>query len=590
MFERLQRLANAPFSPHLHCYFNVPELVWLHVVSDLLIGLSYVAISLTLAYLVYRIRNLPFYGMFLAFGVFIISCGMTHFMDVLVVWDARYWLQGFVKALTAVSSVGTAVLLPPLVPKVLALARTARLSEERRFQLETAHAELERLYEQVKELDRLKREFFANVGRELHGRPAEAPAAGGLGEALVLVIEDNPDMRKFVVEALAPDFRTAATDDGPEGLEKALDQRPDLVVSDVAGQGEEVVRQVRARRDLDGVPVVLLTDRADDERRVRLLREGAADYLVKPFAAEELRLRVGHLVALKRARDVLRREAEGRQAGLEFLAHEVSVRKREAEAALEVARVAREHAEHAARVKGHFLRLVSHELRTPLTPLILNLAVLRRDRAHPLTPTQDALAAKIGEAAARLRDMIESILEYAGLQSPAPPGDVEAIDVAALAAEVAEEMRPQAERRGLALRLGPSVGLAPLHSDRRLVRLVFANLLDNALKFTERGEVEVMLTPAPGGVALAVRDTGPGIPADRRHAIFEPFEHLEPVQRKHTPGVGLGLTVVKELVQTLGGRIVLESEMGRGSTFTVVLPSLDVGSGTLPVSAAAATA
>ncbi len=167
MLERLQHLADAPFGPHIHCYLHVAELVWLHVVSDLLIGLSYVAISLALAYLVYRVRNLPFAWMYLAFGVFIISCGLTHFMEVVVVLDARYWLQGFIKALTAVASVGTAVFLPPLIPRALDLVRAAELSEERKRRLEATNAELERLYTQVRQLDQLKTEFFANVSHEL---------------------------------------------------------------------------------------------------------------------------------------------------------------------------------------------------------------------------------------------------------------------------------------------------------------------------------------------------------------------------------------------------------------------------------------
>jgi signal transduction histidine kinase len=112
-----------------------------------------------------------------------------------------------------------------------------------------------------------------------------------------------------------------------------------------------------------------------------------------------------------------------------------------------------------------------------------------------------------------------------------------------------------------------------MQSDRRLVRLVLANLLDNALKFTERGEVEVALAETAAGVTLSVRDTGPGISPDQQSVIFEPFEHVEPVDRKHTPGLGLGLAVVRELVQSLGGQIGLVSQVGRGSTFTVVLPS-----------------
>ncbi|HKI36383.1 MAG TPA: ATP-binding protein, partial [Gemmataceae bacterium] len=759
MLKALERLAGAPFSPHRHCYLDLPELIWLHVTSDLLIGLSYVAISLSLAYLVYRIHNLPFYGMFIAFGVFIVSCGLTHFLEVVVVWDARYWLQGLIKALTAVSSVGTALLLPPLIPRAIALVRAAELSEGRRRRLETTNAELGRLYEQVKQLDRLKTEFFANVSHELRtpltlvigpterllasadltpeqrqslktvalnartvlkhvnnlldlsrleakrmevryaaadlgrlvrlgaahfealgqerrievrveapeslpaqvdadkvervllnllsnafkfapdggrvrvslraeganavltvidsgpgvaselraviferfrqgeggtgrphsgtglglaiardfvelhrgtisvgeapeggalftvelplaaplgatieepgdgagsaeaarqeaaalrARPAEAQGMRGRGEALVLVVEDNPDMRDFVAETLAGEFRTATAKDGQEGLQKALELRPDLVLSDVmmpGHSGDELVRQIRARCELDGVPVVLLTAKADDELRVRMLRDGASDFLVKPFGAEELRARVSNLVSMKRTRDVLRQDAEDRHAGLEFLAREVSQRKHEAEAALEVARMAREQAEHAARIKSYFLRMVSHELRTPLTPLILNLGTLRRDRVNPLTPAQATLVGKVAEAAGRLRNLIESILEYAGLQGARPPGPVEAVDVAALAAEVTEEVRVRAQSKGLGLRLTAPAGLPALHSDRQLVRMVLANLLDNALKFTEQGEVEVTLASVAGGLALAVRDTGSGIPTDRQQAI-----------------------------------------------------------------------
>src|SRR5271169_6685089 len=109
MFERLRELSETTFSAHGHCYYWTWELLWLHVVSDTVIGLSYVAISATLAYLVYRIRGLPFHGMFLAFGLFIVACGATHLMDVLVVWKAHYWWHGFVKGITAVASLATAV-------------------------------------------------------------------------------------------------------------------------------------------------------------------------------------------------------------------------------------------------------------------------------------------------------------------------------------------------------------------------------------------------------------------------------------------------------------------------------------------------
>ena len=103
--------------PHEICYVQDGRLVWLHIISDLLIGLAYVSISATLAYLVYRSsREIPFNGVFLAFGLFIVSCGMTHFMEVWVIWEPVYWMSGYVKVVTAAASVATAVALFPLVP------------------------------------------------------------------------------------------------------------------------------------------------------------------------------------------------------------------------------------------------------------------------------------------------------------------------------------------------------------------------------------------------------------------------------------------------------------------------------------------
>jgi rsbT co-antagonist protein RsbR len=116
------------FMPHGHCYLWMPSLVRLHVSSDALIGLSYVSISATLVYVVRKRQDLPFNWMFLAFGMFIIACGATHFMEIVTLWKPEYWLSGGVKLLTAGASVLTALLLPPLVPKILALPSPSLLA------------------------------------------------------------------------------------------------------------------------------------------------------------------------------------------------------------------------------------------------------------------------------------------------------------------------------------------------------------------------------------------------------------------------------------------------------------------------------
>ena len=161
-------LSSKGFIPHGHCYLWKPGLVTLHAGSDIAIGLAYVAISATLAYLVHQTRReIPFHWMFLAFGTFIIACGFTHFLEVLTLWRPIYWLSGDLKLVTAIASILTALALPPLVPQAAALIQAAKMSEARRLQLETANQELEALYRKVKDLDQAKTQFFSTVSHEL---------------------------------------------------------------------------------------------------------------------------------------------------------------------------------------------------------------------------------------------------------------------------------------------------------------------------------------------------------------------------------------------------------------------------------------
>ncbi|MEP6991367.1 MAG: HAMP domain-containing sensor histidine kinase [bacterium] len=120
------------FLPHGYCYLWDPALLWTHLTSDMLIGTSYVVISVALAALVHRARrDIPFSAAFIAFGLFIITCGMTHFMEVWTLWHPAYWLAAYVKAVTAVASVSTAAVMPFMLPRVHATIRDARLSRAR---------------------------------------------------------------------------------------------------------------------------------------------------------------------------------------------------------------------------------------------------------------------------------------------------------------------------------------------------------------------------------------------------------------------------------------------------------------------------
>jgi signal transduction histidine kinase len=183
---------------------------------------------------------------------------------------------------------------------------------------------------------------------------------------------------------------------------------------------------------------------------------------------------------------------------------------------------------------------------------------------------------KISTSTGRLHELIESLLEYARIEGGRLRIEVEDVDARALCQDVIDELAPQAEQKHLALRLvQDGASPPPLRSDPRLLRLVIVNLVGNAVKFTHEGEVLILVSHDGDAHRICVRDSGPGIPEEDQERIFEPFEQMEPIPHKHTRGVGLGLSIVKEMVEALSGRIELASTVGVGSAFTVVLPPLE---------------
>ena len=138
------------FLPHVYCYLRNPGLIWTHVAADSLIGIAYLAISITLGYLVYKARrDIPFHWMFLAFGLFIIACGMTHLMEVITVWIPVYVFSAAVKVFTAMASVTTAVVFPFTVPSILRLVQQAKISEQITTELRASEERKEALLREV---------------------------------------------------------------------------------------------------------------------------------------------------------------------------------------------------------------------------------------------------------------------------------------------------------------------------------------------------------------------------------------------------------------------------------------------------------
>jgi signal transduction histidine kinase len=233
-------------------------------------------------------------------------------------------------------------------------------------------------------------------------------------------------------------------------------------------------------------------------------------------------------------------------------------------------------AEDASVTKSRFLANMSHELRTPLNSVIGFSGVLMKNRAGRLTTAELDLLDRILANGRHLLALINDILDISKIEAGRMALDVDDVDVVALVHETLSHLEGQVGGKTVLLRYdGPAV--APLvRTDIGKLRQILVNLVGNAIKFTERGSVTLRVETGPDGsvTALGVRDTGIGIPADRLDAIFQPFEQADTSTSRRFGGTGLGLAICRALSEMLGGRLTVESTLGEGSTFRVVLGSI----------------
>jgi signal transduction histidine kinase len=233
------------------------------------------------------------------------------------------------------------------------------------------------------------------------------------------------------------------------------------------------------------------------------------------------------------------------------------------------------------RLKSGFIAHVSHELRTPLTSIRWSVENLLDGIPEPCSPRVREYLVGIHESSLHLAHMIENLLNSTRIDAARLDLLLENVDVCRAVKAATDVVRPVAEKKQIVLRTSCAEGLA-LVADAHGVQTILINLVDNAVKYSPGGSaVTVEARQArPGddlpfctsGVVLAVKDEGTGIPSDRLGSIFDPFERVRSEKTTGERGLGLGLHIVKQLVTQLGGHITVESTLGIGSTFTVVLP------------------
>ena len=251
--------------------------------------------------------------------------------------------------------------------------------------------------------------------------------------------------------------------------------------------------------------------------------------------------------------------------------HEQHLEKMVAERTVEL-EAAKTKAEESDHLKSAFLASMSHELRTPLNSIIGFTGILLQGMAGPLTDEQTKQLSMVKGSASHLLDLINDILDISKIESGRVQVYDEAFKIDLLLVMAVSSLRPFAEKKGLRLRHNIESGLPKLFTDKRRLEQVLINLINNAIKFTEEGEIIVNCYHKEDKLTIDVIDTGIGIIQNDLDTIFETFRQIDTGLDRVKEGSGLGLAISKKLVELLGGTISVVSEPSVGSTFSIVLP------------------
>ncbi|CAN5830394.1 hypothetical protein BH23GEM9_BH23GEM9_29970 [soil metagenome] len=264
-----------------------------------------------------------------------------------------------------------------------------------------------------------------------------------------------------------------------------------------------------------------------------------------------------------------RQSIEERIIGRVWSYRDVTDRAR-SEAAL---REAKEQAEAASRAKSTFLAMMSHELRTPLNAIAGYAQLMEMGIHGAVTEEQRDALLRIQSSQRHLLGLIDEVLMHAKLETGAIRYQLSQVTAREALINAEALVAPQAWAKGLVVAVASCPPDVVLHTDPEKLQQILANLLSNAVKFTERGgRVEISCGRSGADVLFFVRDTGVGIPPDELESIFEPFVQVRSELTRTAQGTGLGLSISRALAHGLGGKLTVQSDLGSGSTFVLVLP------------------
>jgi two-component system cell cycle sensor histidine kinase/response regulator CckA len=540
---------SSAFMPHIYCYLGSTSLAWTHAIADTLIGLAYVAISATLAYLIHRGRSdLPFHGLFFAFAVFIVACGSSHLIEAITVWIPVYVLSAAIKVVTALSSIATAVMLPFVVPDVLSLLQRARTSEERRVLLEST------LLERDAAQDALKESYLVSEQKVLDRTAQISRARGGL-EADVLERRKNEEMLRQSEERFSKAF---CSNPLPMTISTTAEDRyldvNDSFLALVGGERGSVVGHTMAELGIWVEPEdrITMMRRLSEQGRViglpAQIRASTGVMLEARVSAEQIELQ-GQLCVLAVTEDTT----------------EMRLLQAQSEQSKKMEAV------------GRLAGGVAHDFNN-LLGVIMGYSELSMEKLDPDSQIAKHLI-QIKLAAARGAHLTRQLLVFSCRQVVS----LKVLDLNAVIRE-ASKLLSRVVREDIILSYQTSGSVGLIKADAGQIEQVLMNLVVNARDaMPDGGQITIATDsialddkyclghePVIVGdyVMLAVRDTGCGMDEPTKAHVFEPFF----TTKQPGKGTGLGLASVHRIVQQSGGYVSVGSELGRGTTFKLYFP------------------
>ncbi|MFH0998797.1 MAG: hybrid sensor histidine kinase/response regulator [Pseudomonadota bacterium] len=358
----------------------------------------------------------------------------------------------------------------------------------------------------------------------------------------ILIVDDVPANLKLLSEMLRMrGYEPRPIPSGKLALQAAQADPPDLILLDIRMpemNGFEVCERLKADAALKEIPVIFITAMTDTADKVKSFSLGAVDYVTKPFQVEEVCARVDVHLELRRRKRELQRSYD---------------KLRELET-----------------MRDSLVHMIVHDMRSPLMAVLGNLELAETE---PLPQDATESIAAASASARTILEMISSLLDVSKMEAGLLTPELSAVDMNALASEAIQMIEPLRSQR--ALTLASTMGMDTFAGDANLIRRVLQNLIGNAIKFTDKknGIITVgIAVTAEDKMRVSVADNGPGIPVEYRDKVFDKFCQVGTRKQSRAYSTGLGLTFCKLAVEAHRGRIGLESDEGKGSTFWFELP------------------